>query len=70
MFTRETALIELNSESMRIYRMPCDAEQIACFKDATRADEALAMLDDMEARLGFNPFTVSLAREALSCGSA
>jgi hypothetical protein len=51
----------LNAESRRLYGEPLDAEQLeACFNE----DQVFAMIDDMEARMGFD---VTEARYLLAC---
>lgn len=55
-------LAQLVHESKRLFGSPLDWEQIGCYLDPSRKAEALDMLDDMEARLGFD---VLYARFAL-----
>jgi hypothetical protein len=58
--TRADGLYTLECESFRLFGLPLDSEQIDCYMAG--GDDALGMLDDMEARMGFN---VDAAREAL-----
>jgi hypothetical protein len=56
-------LVQLVSESKRIYGEPLHWEQIGCYLDPSRRTEAHGMLDDLEARCGFD---VVYARWAIS----
>jgi hypothetical protein len=58
----QVALRQLDVECLRAYGDPLYPEQVQCLLDSTRAIEAHAMLDDMEARLSL---TVAPMRAAL-----
>ena len=51
----------LNAESLRLFNEPLDEEQREALYDE---DQAFAMIDDMEARMGFD---VASARLLLEC---
>jgi len=51
----------LNAESWRLFNEPLDEEQREALYDE---DQAFAMIDDMEARMGFD---VASARLLLAC---
>jgi hypothetical protein len=56
-------LVQLVSESKRIYGEPLHWEQVSCYLDPSRRTEAHGMLDDLEERCGFD---VVYARWAIS----
>jgi hypothetical protein len=57
----DQAVALLNAESIRLFGEPMDSEQVEACSDE---DQAFAMLDDMESRMGFN---VTDARCMLAC---
>lgn len=58
-----TAIVaSLNDEASRLDLEPMTAEQVGCLDDPTRSREALAMLNDLQARCGMD---TTLARELL-----
>lgn len=48
----QNAIPVLNAELRRIYGIGLMTDQLLCLADSTRWEEALDMLDDMQARLG------------------
>jgi hypothetical protein len=52
--TDRDLLRQVNREFMARGLSPLTAEQLECLGDPTRADEALDMIDDWEARLGMS----------------
>jgi len=62
----ESVIAALDAESKRLFSEGLDAEQVECINDASRTDEALGMLDDMQARMGFDPLVIAQAIEAIN----
>ena len=58
----QAALRQLDAECLRAYGDPLFPEQVECLLDSTRASEAHAMLDDLEARCSLNvgPMRIAL----------
>lgn len=61
----EPEILALDTESIRVHSEGLNAEQRECLHDDSRRDEAMAMVDDLQARCGFAADVCAAARLSL-----
>jgi len=62
----QTIIALLNAEVSRLYGEGLNPEQIECLQDPERYDEAIDMIDDMEARCGISSYVRGEVADALT----